>query len=154
MKYYFGIIGFLLACSVKQQDAAKSVQWYGQSFELADQLPETNLKLLMNSDSAANVLFSGEILDVCDVKGCWMIIKTEDAGDMRVTFKDYGFFVPMEGIVGKTAVIKGDCKKQETSVEDLRHYAQDAGKLEQEIAKITDPKVEFAFVASGVGIFE
>ena len=36
------------------------------------------------------------------------------------------------------------------SVADLKHYAEDAGKSEDEIAKITEPKIEYAFEANGV----
>ena len=37
-----------------------------------------------------------------------------------------------------------------TSVEDLKHYALDAGKSESEIAAITKPKIEYSFEADGV----
>ena len=36
------------------------------------------------------------------------------------------------------------------SVADLKHYAEDAGKSPEEIAKITEPSIEFAFEANGV----
>ena len=35
-------------------------------------------------------------------------------------------------------------------VEHLKHYAQDAGKSKEEIAKITEPKDELTFIADGV----
>ncbi len=68
---------------------------------------------------------------------------------MRVTFKDYGFFVPKD-IAGKTVVVEGVAQKKTTPVSELRHYAEDAGKSKAEIAQITDPKNELAFVADGV----
>jgi hypothetical protein len=37
-----------------------------------------------------------------------------------------------------------------TSVAELQHYAEDAGKSKEEIAKITEPKLELTFVADGV----
>ena len=39
---------------------------------------------------------------------------------------------------------------KETSVKQLKHYAEDAGKSKEEIAKITEPKKEVIFVAKGV----
>ena len=39
---------------------------------------------------------------------------------------------------------------KETGVAELQHYATDAGKSEDEIAKITAPKKEFFIEASGV----
>ena len=40
------------------------------------------------------------------VKDGWMTLDGEE-GDVRVTFKDYGFFVPTEGQEGKTAIVEG-----------------------------------------------
>jgi hypothetical protein len=35
-------------------------------------------------------------------------------------------------------------------VAELQHYAEDAGKSKEEIAKINSPKTELTFVADGV----
>jgi len=37
----------------------------------------------------------GKITEVCQAKGCWMVVVDGDTY-ARVTFKDYGFFVPTE----------------------------------------------------------
>ena len=68
--------------------------------------------------------------------------------EIRVTFKDYGFFMPLnaEGDV----IINGKAFITETSVEDLRHYAEDAGKSKEEIDAITETERTFAFEADGV----
>ena len=58
---------------------------------------------------------------------------------MRVRFKDYGFFVP-RGISGKTVVLDGYAFHSTTSVAQLRHYAQDAGKSKAEIRRSQSPK--------------
>ena len=79
-----------------------------------------------------------------------MQLQTSDGNTLRVTFKDYGFFVPKSGVENKKATINGYCVKQLTSVEELRHYAQDAGESEEIIASITEAKTEYSFVASGV----
>ena len=51
---------------------------------------------------------------------------------------------------GKEVIVAGKAFVQMTSVEELQHYAEDAGKSKEEIAKITAPKKEFAFEANGV----
>ena len=66
-----------------------------------------------------------------------------------VQFKDYGFFMPKD-IAGREVVIEGQAYTEETSVADLKHFAEDAGKSEEEIAAITSPVVEKKFMASGV----
>jgi len=91
----------------------------------------------------------GTVESVCQAKGCWMKVITADGQTMRVSFKDYGFFVPKD-IAGKTVVIAGEAVKKTTPVSELQHYAEDAGKSKEEIAKITEPKNELTFVADGV----
>lgn len=90
----------------------------------------------------------GKIKEVCSVKGCWMTLDLDGENQVMVKFKDYGFFMPLnaEGEV----VINGKAFVTQTSVDELRHYAEDAGKSEEEIAAITAPKLEYRFEADGV----
>jgi hypothetical protein len=98
---------------------------------------------------AKAVKIEGEVESVCQAAGCWMKIKTTDGQTMRVTFKDYGFFVPKD-IAGKKVIFEGIPAVKTTSVAELQHYAEDAGKSKEEIAKINSPKTELTFVADGV----
>jgi hypothetical protein len=95
----------------------------------------------------------GEIAEVCLEKGCWMTVATGDGQTIRVTFKDYGFFVPKDA-AGKKTVIEGEAKMETVDVATLKHYAEDAGKSAAEIAAITEPETKLTFVASGVEIEE
>lgn len=92
---------------------------------------------------------TGTVKGVCKVKGCWMTMTLPNGEDMRVTFKDYGFFMPLD-CEGNNAIIQGTVSKTVTSVDDQRHYAKDGGATDEEIAKITEPKEEMAFEAIGV----
>ena len=89
------------------------------------------------------------IVAVCQVKGCWMQVDLGNGELMRVTFKDYGFFVPLDAS-GKTVLMEGVASQKNTSVEMLRHYAEDAGKSKEEIEAITEPENKLAFEAVGV----
>ncbi len=80
-----------------------------------------------------------------------MNVETAGGSLMRVRFKDYGFFVPSD-IMGKEVVFEGKAFRDTTSVADLKHYAEDAGKSKEEIDAITEPKVTIAFVADGVKV--
>ena len=104
--------------------------------------------LLENID---NKKLSGEIINVCPKKGCWMNLKV-DEDTIFVKFKDYGFFVPKTGVESKLAFISGNIKKDTISVERLRHYAEDAGKSSDEIEKIVKPEFKLSFLADGVAI--
>jgi hypothetical protein len=73
--------------------------------------------------------------DVCQAKGCWMRLRVDDDNEIMVKFKDYAFFVPKE-IIGKDVVVNGKAFVKEVSVEEQRHYAEDAGKSKDEIAEV------------------
>ena len=90
-----------------------------------------------------------KVVSVCQEKGCWMKVERENGEPMMVKFKDYGFFMP-KNIEGKEVVLDGDATVKETSVKQLRHYAEDAGKSKEEIEKIKEPKRDVVFVAKGV----
>ena len=111
----------------------------------------TNVAMLeaMKGKDSIEVKLNAKINSVCTVKGCWMQLDMGNSTEMRVSFKDYAFFVPMDAD-GKTATVQGWAKVDTTSVEELRHYAEDAGKSKDEIEKITEAKAELSFVASGV----
>ncbi|MBT8299118.1 MAG: DUF4920 domain-containing protein [Maribacter sp.] len=105
-----------------------------------------------NSMAVADTLqskFKAVVKEVCQEKGCWMKVELDGGEEAMVRFKDYGFFMPKD-IAGKEVIVNGLAFVEEMSVEDQRHYAEDGGKSEEEIAKITKPKKTFGFEADGV----
>ncbi len=91
---------------------------------------------------------NAEIIEVCANKGCWMTLDLKNQEQIMVKFKDYGFFMPLDA--KGEVIVNGKAFISETSVEELKHYAEDAGKSEAEIAAITAPKLEYHFEADGV----
>ena len=106
---------------------------------------------LTNNFDQLNI--TGEIIDVCPKKGCWMNVKV-DTDTVFVKFKDYGFFVPKSGIEGKQVLMSGKIFKDTISVERLRHYAEDAKKSIDEIEAINTPEYKINMIAAGVAIRE
>ena len=106
-------------------------------------------KLKKSDKKVENVAVKGKVTDVCDKKGCWLTIQTEDNSQFFVKMKDYGFFVPT-ALKGKNVVLEGTAERKVTSVDEQKHYAEDAKKSKEEIAKITEPKKEIKFEAKGV----
>lgn len=82
-----------------------------------------------------------------------MVMNLSDDKDMRITFKDYEFFVPLDA-AGKETIIQGTATMDTTTVEMLKHYAEDAGDSQEEIDAITEPEFNYAFEAVGVIITE
>lgn len=93
--------------------------------------------------------FEGKVNTVCKSKGCWMELDLPEEENVMVKFRDYGFFVPKD-IEEQKVVIHGKAFVAEVSVEEQRHYAEDNGKSEAEIAEITVPKRTLSFLADGV----
>ena len=92
----------------------------------------------------------GPIVGTCANKGCWMRLGSAD-DNVFVKFKDYGFFVPTGGVEGRDAVIEGVLAVETQSVDEIKHYLEDAGK-HAEAAKVTEPTRVLSFVATGVAI--
>lgn len=93
----------------------------------------------------------GEISEVCLKKGCWMTLQLPDGNRMRVTFKDYGFFVPTDS-EGYPVILEGVASVTTTDVATLKHYAEDAGKSQEEIDAIKEEESSISFEAVGVFI--
>ncbi|RQP13643.1 MAG: DUF4920 domain-containing protein [Chryseobacterium sp.] len=95
----------------------------------------------------------GKVTSVCPNKGCWIKLDSGDNTEIFVKMKDYGFFVPT-ALEGKEIVMTGSAEAKTISVEEQRHYAEDAKKSPQEIAAITQPRREVRFIAEGIRVVD
>ena len=143
-----------LAVAGCNQEKNTALNTYGEAIVTDGALALTSLGEQVASKDSVALTLKGTIEATCAKKGCWMTVQDENGVATRVTFKDYGFFVPKEGVEGKEVVFSGTAKKKITDVATLRHYAEDAGKSKEEIEAITEPKEEIEFVASGVVIYD
>lgn len=130
---------------------APAIDVYGDSTitEQGAMDPPQFLAEMLGKDSM-DAKVKGVVTEACSRKGCWMKLDMGNGKEMRIRFKDYGFFVPTEGMEGKHVVVEGRAFTDTTSIDDLRHYAEDAGKSKEEIAAINEPSVETTFEARGV----
>lgn len=110
-----------------------------------------NKQLKKDNKKVENVAVKGKVTDVCDKKGCWLTIQTEDNSKFFVKMKDYAFFVPT-ALKGKNVVLEGNAERKVISVNEQKHYAEDAKKPQSEIDAITQPKEEIRFVANGIKV--
>ena len=96
------------------------------------------------------MLVEGLVRRACSAKGCWLEIATSaapDAPGCRVTFKDYGFFVPTDS-AGTTARVQGVVQVTKVGSHHVEH-------LEGEGATFKDKEsdgtaTELRVVATGV----
>ncbi len=151
----------LTACGSSQQSAATEeapvateevAGTFGANFMAKEVVPANALLTSYSENQLVDTLkttLQGKVNEVCQAKGCWMTIAAGNGEEMMVKFKDYGFFMPKD-ISGREVVMHGMAYYQITPVDELRHYAEDAGKSAEEIAEITEPKRELRFLADGV----
>jgi hypothetical protein len=105
----------------------------------------------MKPGDTVTMKFKSKANSVCQKKGCWMKVAMGD-DEVMVTFKDYGFFMPKNLAESdlNEVVMNGKAFVSEMSVEDQKHYAEDAGKTQEEIDAITEIKRTLSFEADGV----
>lgn len=107
----------------------------------------------LNQGDTIDVKFSGVIENVCQKKGCWMNLKLNEEQTAFVRFKDYGFFMPFNAAESE-AIVNGKAFISVVSVEELKHYAEDEEKSQEEIDAILEPEITYGFLADGVLIKE
>lgn len=90
----------------------------------------------------------GTVSEVCKKKGCWMTMDLGNGKTMRVSY-DYKFLLPLN-CDGLPIVINGMAYMDTISVEDQKHYLEDAKASKEEIAAITEPEINISFLATGV----
>jgi hypothetical protein len=87
--------------------------------------PKVELASLLSKPADSDgktVQLEGKVRKACSRKGCWMELAAGDKGPgVRVTFKDYGFFVPLDS-AGSTAKVEGVVKVAALSDETAKHY--------------------------------
>ena len=155
--YSLSIVFLLTACKVEKKEEVKEIkepvyQSFGEMITNENVMTkEVMLSKFseMKKGDTLTVKFASSIDEVCTKKGCWMKLSLNDEAQTMVRFKDYGFFMPLDS-KGNEVIVEGKAFINETSVDELRHYAEDAGKTKEEIEQIIEPKKEFTFLAHGV----
>ncbi len=160
MKKYLGfllVFTVLFATQCKQtttmaDNPEKKV--YGEDFKVKKVTNFADLMDQMSANDTIHTILQAKVEGVCQVKGCWMNLVSSDKtqeGEIFVKFKDYGFFMPLD-LSGNEVLVNGKAYKEITSVDELKHYAEDEGQTAEEIALITEPVEEFKMLATGVKI--
>ena len=100
------------------------------------------------------VTVEGHVRKACTRKGCWMeIAGSDDTGVVgkgpgaRVTFKNYGFFVPTDS-AGAQARVQGNVEVDTLSAAAVRHYEEEGAVFPGKKPDGTAPEVRL--VATGV----
>jgi hypothetical protein len=112
-----------------------------------------------------NVVVAAELSSVCQMKGCWVSLKTpaskvmtntcDEAGlsaesqrEMRVMFKDHKFSVPKD-LTGDV-IVMGTVKKKKLSKYQLKHLLKDGGCSKEQIEAVKGPIYKYQMEATGL----
>ncbi|WP_264559047.1 DUF4920 domain-containing protein [Flavobacterium sp. N2270] len=148
---------FVISCGKKEEvkeevKLTDSYAVFGDSISNEGALSSAEMMAKFESlkeGDTVNVKFTSKINDVCQKKGCWMNVALEGDKSTFVKFKDYAFFVPMNA-EDKDVIVEGKAFVSVESIDDLKHYAKDAGKSQEAIDSIVAPKTTYSFMANGV----
>jgi len=148
----------MASCNTKKNDAkleAKpeiSYATFGENIKADGALSKNEMFVkysTLKSGDTIDVKFKATIKDVCQKKGCWMNLVLPNEQESFVRFKDYGFFMP-KNAAGSEAIVSGKAFVSIESIDELKHYAKDAGKSQAAIDSIVAPKTNYSFLADGV----
>ena len=117
--------------------------------KLNNSLPKLSMQDLVNDSPsllAKPFQVEARIAKVCQKKGCFFIAQ-QDQYILRVSFRDYGFFIPTDSN-GKTVTLTGELVQKQLSSEQVAHFKAD---LKSDSAMLT-PGVVYEIVADSVKI--
>jgi hypothetical protein len=120
---------------------------FGDAFTLTEAKPLAAVVAGSADGADAVVQVSGTIHEVCQKKGCWMVVRDGEA-EARVVMKGYAFTVPKDA-KGKPTVIEGTLKVRTFTEAQAKHLAEDAGK---DPATVTGEAKEYVVTASAITI--
>jgi hypothetical protein len=89
-------------------------------------LPNVTLAILSEEPSLhlnKTFVVETQIAKVCQKKGCFFIAQDGDT-IIRVSFKDYGFFIPTD-TAGRTVTLAGQLVEKQMSEEQVAHFQSD-----------------------------
>jgi hypothetical protein len=141
-----------LSCS-NQKGNEKKVEMisYGPSkVDISKAIPLSEmLNGMTNLEDEKEFTIKAKITNVCSSAGCWVELKKPDGEPLMVVFQDH-FTIPTDTKIGTEAYLQGIAYWDTIPVETLQHYAEDAGKSKEEIAKITEPSFKLMFEADAI----
>lgn len=134
------------------QDTKSNYKSFGDSISADSAITKEEVlakyKSLKEGDTL-DVKFASTIQEVCQKKGCWMKLELPENNSAFVKFKDYGFFMPLNSAKSEV-IVNGKAFVSVESVEELKHYAKDAGESQAAIDSIVNPETTYGFLANGV----
>jgi hypothetical protein len=113
---------------------------YGEAFADGAAVPVSEAIAAFDAHADKPALFSGRITEVCQNKGCWMVLEHEGQA-ARVMFGADAFFIPKDST--GSAIVHGTLARKALSAAQIAHMKADGNG--GDVAE-----VEYRIVADGV----
>ena len=148
------VIGGAAACTpaARSGHAADSrpPMKFGEAISQSPSQPLATVLAQADAYAGKTVLVDGKVRANCTRKGCWMEVADgmdKTAAGCRVTFKDYGFFVPTDAM-GADARVEGTVTVRTVPPAEIAHLESEGGSFPNKQADGTAKEIRI--VASGV----
>ena len=132
-----------LAAAAALSHAGGAVTAHGKPLPEGDAVPVSTAIAGFDAHAGAPRRFSGRITEVCQTKGCWLML--EDNGlAARVMFGAHDFFIPKD--TTGSAVVHGVLERKTLTPAQVEHFTGDSAS-----GRPAEP-VEYRIVADGIEI--
>ena len=136
-------------------ESAAPYQIYGESLTPDGAISVVSVAAAPSTYVGSTVKIEGEVMQVCQMKGCWLTLKAASGPDVRIRVLKtdtgaYLYTVPT-GLSGRRVVVEGKLEQNALSEEEQQHYAEDAG---GDLYGDVQPFLEISMTASGVLVMD
>lgn len=122
---------------------AGEVATYGEPMPAGNATPISAAIADFDAHAGVPQRFSGRITEVCQAKGCWMMLE-DDGRAVRVMFGEHNFYIPKNA--AGNAIVYGVLSRKVLSPEAVAHLTEDGPD------KIAAAPEEYRIVADGIEI--
>jgi len=121
---------------------------YGETFAAETFVPASTLLDDPAAYQGQTILVEGRVADVCQEKGCWMVIADEER-TMRVVMKNHAFGVNKKS-TGWECRVKGTVVATRIDPETVAHYASESSEGAAIPEKAVEGDTTYELIADGV----
>ncbi len=159
MKNRLAISTSVLALVVALACNSQTIEYtsYGDALTLSDTTLVSQILAAPDSYIGERVLITGTIVEVCEMKGCWLEVASDaEFEKIRVKVDDGVIVFPLSAR-GHTAIVEGVVEllelTEEQAIEQAKHHAEEQG-VEFDPSTVTGPQTSYQIRGLGALIAE
>ena len=140
----------LSACANAPEKPVFEGDPYGDKLTLTDLTPVSAILETPADYVGKKVLVQGEVVEVCEKKGCWMDLKTGEE-EIQVKVEDDVIIFPVSA-KGKTALVEGVVEERDMTAEQV--FAAEAHRAEEQkqpfdSTQVFQPRKSYRIMGTG-----